>query len=61
MIKFCKWDHTSLFYWHKIPKVLISEFHVMIGTKLGKRFRESFLSFIDYVFELSKSKGSLPA
>ena len=25
-IKFCKWDHTTLFYWHKIPKVFLSDF-----------------------------------
>lgn len=36
-IKFCNWDHTSLFYSCKIPKVLIADFHVTIRTKSEER------------------------
>lgn len=45
-IKFCKWDHTTLFYWHKIPKVLLSDFHLTIRTKLDERAQWTFCFFV---------------
>lgn len=53
-----------MFYWHKIPKVLISDFPMMIRTKPEERGLGNllfFLSSIDSVLGMAKHKDGLSA